>query len=167
MQRSDADTAEVLACGGAALVSQLEVLFSALARTGTALTDGALTTTQRLALIELVDSGPLRLGALAERIGAADPTVSRAMDGLVDAGIVERQPDPHDRRAVLHLATAKGRAWVERRRGEVSAALDKALDGLTAADRVRLLRLVSSLNDELRVTSTRQSLGSSALFTSR
>jgi DNA-binding MarR family transcriptional regulator len=148
-------------------VCQLEVLFSALARTGTALTDGALTTTQRLALIELVDSGPLRLGALAERIGAADPTVSRAMDGLVDAGIVERQPDPHDRRAVLHLATAKGRAWVERRRGEVSAALDEALDGLTAADRVRLLRLVSRLNDELRVTSTRRSLGSSALFTSR
>src|SRR5712691_9179833 len=102
------------------------------------LADGALTTTQRLALIELVDSGPLRLGALAERIGASDATVSRAIDGLVDAGIVERQADPQDRRAVLHLATAKGRAWVRRRRGEVSAALDEALDRLTPTDRLRL-----------------------------
>src|SRR6266851_3176605 len=152
---------------GAALVSELELLFSSLARVGTPLADGALTTTQRLALIELVDGGPLRLGALAERIGATDPTVSRAMDGLVDAGIVERQADPHDRRAVLHLATAKGRGWVERRRGEVSAALDEALDRLPAADRVRLLRLVSRLNDELRVTSTRRSLHHPALLASR
>jgi DNA-binding MarR family transcriptional regulator len=127
--------------------------------------DGALTTTQRLALIELVDSGPLRLGALAERIGASDATVSRAIDGLVDAGIVERQADPHDRRAVLHLATAKGRAWVRRRRGEVAAALDEALARLTPADRALLLSLISRLNSEL--TDTRRSLGYPALLASR
>ena len=152
---------------GATLVSELELLFSSLARTGTGLADGALTTIQRLALIELVDGGPLRLGTLAERIGATDPTVSRAVDGLVDAGIVERQADPHDRRAVLHLATAKGRAWVERRRGEVSAALDEALDRLTPTDRLRLLRLVGRLNDELQQTSTRRSLHHPALLASR
>jgi DNA-binding MarR family transcriptional regulator len=135
---------------GAALVAELELLFSSLARTGTALADGALTTTQRLVLIELVDAGPLRLGALAARIGSTDPTVSRAIDGLVDAGIVERQADPHDRRATLHLATPQGRAWVERRRGEVATALDEALARLTPADRARLLRLVGRLNDELR-----------------
>jgi DNA-binding MarR family transcriptional regulator len=167
MQGLEGGSAGELTYGGAALVGQLELLFSALARTGTALTDGALTTTQRLALIELVDSGPLRLGALAERIGATDPTASRAMDGLVGAGIVERRADPLDRRAVLHLATAKGQTWVERRRGEVSAALDEALEGLPAADRARLLRLVSRLNDELRATSTRRSPGHPALFASR
>src|SRR5207302_10359298 len=115
--RRAASNQQMLSGDGAALVSELELLFSSLARTGTGLADGALTTTQRLALIELVESGPLRLGALAERIGATDPTVSRAVDGLVECGIVERQADPDDRRAVLHLATAQGRAWVERRRG--------------------------------------------------
>jgi DNA-binding MarR family transcriptional regulator len=150
---------------GATLVSELELLFSSLARVGTPLADGALTTTQRLALIELVDGGPLRLGALAERIGATDPTVSRAVDGLVDAGIVERQSDPDDRRAVLHLATAQGRAWVERRRGEVAAALDEALQRLTPADRARLLSLIGRLNSEL--ADTRRSVGYPALLASR
>jgi DNA-binding MarR family transcriptional regulator len=150
---------------GATLVSELEQLFSSLARTGTGLADGALTTTQRLALIELVDGGPLRLGALAERIGATDPTVSRAVDGLVDAGIVERQPDPLDRRAVLHLATAQGQAWVTRRRGEVAAALDEALSRLTPADRARLLSLIGMLNSEL--ADTRRSVGYPALLASR
>jgi DNA-binding MarR family transcriptional regulator len=146
---------QALSAEGATLLGELELLFSSLARTGPGLVDGGLTTTQRLALIELVDSGPLRLGVLAERIGANDPTVSRAVDGLVDAGSVERRPDPYDRRAVLHLATTKGRAWVKRRRGEVTAALDEALARLTPADRARLVSLIGRLNSEL--TDTRRS----------
>jgi DNA-binding MarR family transcriptional regulator len=150
---------------GTALVAELELLFSSLARTGTALADGALTTTQRLALIELVDAGPVRLGALAERIGASGPTLSRAIDGLVEIGIVERQADPRDRRAVLHSATAQGRAWVERRRGEVASALDEALAALTHADRARLLALIGRLNSAL--TDASRSLRYPALLASR
>ena len=130
-------------------MGELEQLFSSLARTGAYTSGIALTTTQRLALVELVDSGPRRLGALAGRIGASDATVSRAIDGLVEEGIVKRQDDPDDRRAVLHVATAKGQAWVERRRKEVAAALDKALARLSSADRKRLLALVQKLNSEL------------------
>jgi len=136
---------------GEALVAELELLFSLLARTGTGLADElSLTSTQKVVLIELVSAGPLRLGALADRIGASDPTVSRAIDGLVAAGIVERNPDPGDRRAVLHSATPKGRDWVERRRREVASALEDALGRLSPADREHVLRLVGRLNDELR-----------------
>ena len=149
------------------LVAELEMLFSSLSRTGTALADGALTTTQRLALIELVDGGSLRLGALADRIGAADPTVSRAIDGLVEAGIVERQTDPDDRRATLQVATAKGEGWVARRRGEVTAALDEALARLAPAERDRLVRLVGKLNAALQPTDSGQSLRYPALLASR
>jgi len=153
---------------GMALVNKLELLFSSLARTGSGLAEGtALTPTQRLALIELVDSGPLRLGALAERIGATDPTASRAVDGLVAAGIVMRQADPHDRRAVLQLATETGREWVERRRREVAAALDEALERFSPADRTRLLRLLGKLNDELRAAGSKHALRYPALLASR
>jgi DNA-binding MarR family transcriptional regulator len=136
--------------GRAGLVHELELLFSLLARTGTGVDGPALTSTQRVVLIELVSAGPLRLRTLAVRTGASDPTVSRAVDGLVAAGIVERRPDPDDRRAVLHVATTKGRKWVEQRRREVAAALDTALGGMPAADRAQLVRLVAALNDELR-----------------
>ncbi len=153
---------------GATLVDELEALFTLLARTGSGLADEtALTSTQRLVLIELVASGPLRLRALSERIGATDPTVSRAVDGLVGHGLVERQADPHDRRAVLHLVTAKGRARVERRRAEVASALDEALERLTPTDRARLLKAIRSLNAELRVPGSEGSARYAAVLASR
>jgi DNA-binding MarR family transcriptional regulator len=132
------------------LVHQLELLFSLLARTGTGGDGPALTSTQRVVLVELVSSGPLRLGALAARVGASDPTVSRAIDGMVAAGTVERRPDPDDRRAVLLVPTAGGRDWVERRRREVAAALADALGSMPAEDRVQLEQLVAALNRRLR-----------------
>ena len=150
------------------LVPELEALFALLARTGSGQDDGpALTSTQRVVLIELVSAGPLRLGALATRIGASDPTVSRAVDGMVAAAIVERKPDPDDRRAVLHVATAKGRDWVERRRREVEAALAVALESFSPADRVRLATLLAELNDELRGAGSRLPARSAALLATR
>lgn len=61
-----------------ALVTELERLFALLVRE---LPDDdlPLTATQRLALIELVDSSPQRLGELARRVGTTDPTASRAV----------------------------------------------------------------------------------------
>jgi DNA-binding MarR family transcriptional regulator len=153
---------------GATLVDELEALFTLLARTGSGLADEtALTSTQRLVLIELVASGPLRLRGLSERIGATDPTVSRAVDGLVGHGLVERRADPHDRRAVLHLATPKGRARVERRRTEVASALDEALERLTPAGRARLVEAIRRLNAELRLPESEGSTRYAAVLASR
>jgi DNA-binding MarR family transcriptional regulator len=141
--------------GAAPLVDQLERLFSLLARTGTGGDEGpALTSTQRVALLELVSAGPLRLGALAARIGASDSTASRAVAGLVATGIVERSPDPDDRRAVLLAATEAGRNWVERRRDEAAAALASALERMPADGEAQLVALLGSLNDELRAAGT-------------
>jgi DNA-binding MarR family transcriptional regulator len=152
----------------AELVTELEALFSLLARTGAGLNDGpALTSTQRVVLIELVSAGPLRLGTLAARIGLGDPTVSRAVDGMVEAGIVERSSDPDDRRAVLHVATAKGREWVERRRQEVEAALAEALESFSTNDRSSAQRLIAKLNDELRAAGSKRPPLSAAFLATR
>jgi len=75
--------------------------------------------------------------------------------------------DPHDRRAVLQLATETGREWVERRRREVAAALDEALERFSPADRTRLLRLLGKLNDELRAAGSKHALRYPALLASR
>ena len=53
-----------------------------------------MTATQRLALFELVDQGPLRLNDLAVRMGTSAPTASRAVDALDELGLVDRKPDP-------------------------------------------------------------------------
>ena len=51
--------------------------------------------------------GPLRLNDLADRMGTTAPTASRAVDALVELGLVERARRPGDRRAVQIDADAR------------------------------------------------------------
>jgi DNA-binding MarR family transcriptional regulator len=109
----------------------------------------AMTATQRLALFELVEEGALRLNDLAARMGTSAPTASRAVDTLVEAGLVERLTDPTDRRALHIEVTAEGRARVERRKARVAAAFRPAASGMPEADRNRLADLLARLADDL------------------
>lgn len=83
----------------------------------------ALTVTQRLALIEIVAVGPLRLSNLASRMDTTPATASRAVDRLEELRLVSRNHDATDARAVLLSATARGRRWSERRRALVLESL--------------------------------------------
>ena len=109
----------------------------------------AMTATQRLALFELVDSGPLRLNDLAQRMGTSAPTASRAVDALDELGLVERHPDPTDRRAITIELTADGRRSVEERKARVYAAFRPAAAALSPADREQLAELLARLSAKL------------------
>ncbi|HEY8725234.1 MAG TPA: MarR family transcriptional regulator [Gaiellaceae bacterium] len=109
----------------------------------------AMTATQRLALFELVDSGPLRLNDLAQRMGTSAPTASRAVDALDELGLVERHPDPTDRRAITIELTADGRRSVEERKARVYAAFRPAAAALSPADREQLAELLARLAAKL------------------
>ena len=108
-----------------------------------------MTSTQRLALFETLIGGPLRLSDLAERMGITAPTASRAVDGLVDLGLLERQPDPADRRAVRIDLTEPGRIDVEGRKARAAVALEPAVGALAAQDRARLAALLTRLANAL------------------
>ena len=45
--------------------------------------------------------GPHSVGKLAEAVGVSPPAASQLVDGLAKHGMVERRPDPADRRVVL------------------------------------------------------------------
>jgi DNA-binding MarR family transcriptional regulator len=108
-----------------------------------------LTATQRLALFELVDQGPVRLNDLDARMGASAPTASRAVDALDELGLVDRKPDPADRRALQLDLTPEGRRSVEERKARVLEAVRPAVAKLTAAEREQLASLLARLADEL------------------
>ena len=108
-----------------------------------------LTATQRLALFELVDQGPLRLNDLAARMGTSAPTASRAVDALDELGLVDRKPDPDDRRALQLDLTPEGRRSVEERKARVLEAVRPAVAELPAAEREQLATLLARLADEL------------------
>jgi DNA-binding MarR family transcriptional regulator len=108
-----------------------------------------MTSTQRLAAFETVIAGPLRLSELAERMGVTAPTASRAVDGLVELGLLERLPDPGDRRAVRIDVTESGRKDVELRKTRAARALAPAVGALSAQDRAQLAALLTRLADAL------------------
>jgi MarR family transcriptional regulator, 2-MHQ and catechol-resistance regulon repressor len=65
--------------------------------------------TQCYALEALVDHGPMRLGALAERLYLDKSTTSRVVSTLVRKGYVEQHAESADRRAIAVNATRAGR----------------------------------------------------------
>jgi DNA-binding MarR family transcriptional regulator len=114
-----------------------------------------LTTTQALALLALADEGPLRLGALADRIATTDATASRTVDVLQRAGFVRRVPDPADGRGISVEPTAEGRREVVRRRRRMAAMVGELLKGLRPAEQRRFVDLLDDLN-ELLVAAERE-----------
>jgi DNA-binding MarR family transcriptional regulator len=130
------------------ILEALSAVTRQLARASGGPEDGPpMTSTQRLALFETAIEGPLRLSELAGRMGITAPTASRAVDGLVEIGLLERLPDPEDRRAVRIDLTDRGRHDVEERKARVTAALEPAAAALSERDRARLAALLARLAD--------------------
>lgn len=100
-------------------------------------------------LRQLADHGPLRPGALAERLGVGPSVVSRQLTPLVAEGLVTRRSDPADARADLIDITAHGRA----RMGELWSGFVEFLAGRVAewddVDLATLVRLLRDLNHSL------------------
>lgn len=65
-------------------------------------------------LVVLTATGPLRMGALAERIGAQPSTFSRTVDRMVTNGWLARAANENSRREVLVRATPEGQQLVDR-----------------------------------------------------
>ena len=116
-----------------------------------------LTTTQALALLTLADEGPLRLGALADRIATTDATASRTVDALEAAAFVRRVPDPHDGRGISVELTGEGRGEVRRRRRRMAAMVGELLRGLWPAEQRRFVDLLDDLNELLVAAEREQS----------
>ena len=70
--------------------------------------------TQCYALETLVEHGPMRLSALAERLFLDKSTTSRVVGTLVKKGYVEQRADAADGRATALHVTASGRRLYER-----------------------------------------------------
>ena len=135
------------------LAFEIERLFTILASRRGAIVGAVeappLTATQRVALLAIVDSGPLRLGRLAEQLRTTDPTATRTVDALEELGLVERSPDPDDRRATHVAATAAGRERVARHRAVLVELVREPLRRLGSREQQRFGDLLAALNDVL------------------
>jgi len=81
----------------------------------------------------------IKQGGLAEILEVEPITAGRMIDRMQDAGLVERRPDPSDRRAWRLFLTDRGEEMSEMLRPLAQEAYEIALDGVGEADRARLL----------------------------
>ena len=82
---------------------------------------------QRALLAAVADAEPATLNQIAARVKRGAPAVSRAIDTLVRAGLVDRQPDPENRRRLALNLTEAGR-----HRLNSPPAVDSSLEGRIA-----------------------------------
>ena len=71
--------------------------------------------------------GPRSAAQLADDIGLDRSVVSRHATRLAQAGLIERLPDPADRRAVLLRLTGRGQQAVRQMRERLAGAFDEYL----------------------------------------
>jgi DNA-binding MarR family transcriptional regulator len=89
--------------------------------------------------------GPLSQQRLGEQTAMDRTTVVAIVDGLEEAGYVERRRDPDDRRAYALEVTAAGREWLDDARAVLRGAEDEFLAPLTATERRTLVELLQRL----------------------
>ncbi len=93
-----------------------------------------LTPTAASALATVERHGPLTPSELAEVERVKRPTATRTLRVLVDAGLVDRAPDPADGRSALVSINATGRERLRRLRGRKNAYLARRMRDLPAED---------------------------------
>jgi DNA-binding MarR family transcriptional regulator len=85
------------------------------------------------------------MGALATWLGVTVATASRTVDALVSAGLVRREADPADARAVRVVATARGKREFRLRRERFARALEQLADELSELERRQLADALETL----------------------
>jgi DNA-binding MarR family transcriptional regulator len=92
--------------------------------------DPGLTPSQLAALATIERHGPLTPSDLARIERISRPTATGILRGLVDAGLVDRRPDPADGRSALVEIEERGRKLLNRLRSRKNAYLSRRLAGL-------------------------------------
>jgi DNA-binding MarR family transcriptional regulator len=99
------------------------------------------------ALGVLIHHGVMRLSELSDHLRIAPRSTTEVVDGLEEQGLVERRPDPHDRRATLVALTDKGASMGTAIRTAQDAEAERFFGGLSESERTALSAILRKLRD--------------------
>jgi DNA-binding MarR family transcriptional regulator len=100
---------------------------------------------QLRALGVLLRHGAVRSGELAEHLRIAPRSATEVVDALAERGLVERRPDPEDRRATQVVATEAGIELGRAVQAARAVEADRVFATLGDDDRAELTRLLRLL----------------------
>lgn len=87
--------------------------------------------------------------ALADVVGVEPITICRMVDRLEALDLVERRPDPGDRRARLVHMTERARPGLERMKEAARAVFAEAVDGFSDEEQELLMSLLGRIRSNL------------------
>jgi len=111
---------------------------------------------RHVAALEQIRGGPLTVGELASRLDLTLPTVSGVLADLDRAGLVERRPDPSDRRRTIVQIIPAQATLIDDWLDGAAKPLARVLDKLTPSEQQTFLKAMDLLETELN----RQDTGS-------
>jgi DNA-binding MarR family transcriptional regulator len=102
---------------------------------------------ERARILWSLKAGPVRAGGLASVARLSPPAITETVEGLERDGLVRREADPEDRRAVRVALTADGRRQLQRFETGCASALADRLAPLSAAQRQRIRAAFDDLRE--------------------
>ncbi len=111
--------------------------------------EGDLTYPETSALARLDRGGPSTSAALARLEQISPQSMGATLAGLEARGLVERHPDPGDRRQVVLSVTAAGLQVLSQRRGERTEQLAQALGSGFTRSELKVLMAAAPLIERL------------------
>lgn len=105
---------------------------------------------QWVVLVRLDRSEGLKQSELAEILDLQPISLTRLLDRLAENGLIERRPDPNDRRANRLYLTPAARPLLEQFAGLAKELMTTVLEGVDAEAQERLLHDLTVMKDNLR-----------------
>jgi DNA-binding MarR family transcriptional regulator len=99
------------------------------------------------ALRVLIRHGALRMSELSDHLRIAARSATEVVDALEARGLVERRPDPDDRRATLVEVTEQGTRVLDAIRAARGTEVERTFDRLSQTDRADLARILRKLRE--------------------
>jgi MarR family transcriptional regulator for hemolysin len=103
-------------------------------------------------LFSLTRAPGLRQVELAEKLDVEPITLSRIIDRLEEAALVERAPDPADRRAWRLQVTEKAKPLVAKLKDLGSELVGEAFDGIERSELERVRSVLAQVRQNLAAT---------------
>ncbi len=99
------------------------------------------------ALRTLKRHGTMRMSELSDHLHIAPRSATEVVDALESRALIQRRPDPGDRRATLVEMTEHGAGVLEAIRAARGTETERAFGRLSQTDRAHLARILRKLRD--------------------
>ncbi len=103
-------------------------------------------------LLALEEGGALSQKDLALRARVEQPTMAEMLARMERDGIIERAPNPADKRGTLTTLTRRSRARLPKAKAAMMRGEHEAMAGLTAQEKAQLLGLLQKVVQNLEAT---------------